>query len=178
MRKFPVYFVGKEIKIDHDGSESLLYYAAEKIELGPEGQIVESAYTHTPYGNYPIEMRVEVQTDGTFSIASTAGTFHGIGHYHGPKDSLTIMEFREAIATQTQEKFKGTYLFLDSGVRAIKTWFSQEAKENSRPKFVSYQEGHYISPLAFLAMAKDPDLIPDCWASFQVGKMPIQDISP
>src|SRR5438045_2926195 len=68
-------------------------------------------------------------------------------NYFGSMGSFSGMRFHEADSKQSNEKFEGTYLFLTSGVKAIKHWYDSESfgRAGARPRFMTYQEGLYIA---------------------------------
>ena len=166
---FPFYFIAKEIRIFPDGKESLGYYAVEKVEVlvtSTKRQIIETVVAYSPeWGAHPMVMTVDIKENGDFRIGDQTGLFEGKGFYTGPSDRLSVMRFKEANSKVTHEKFEGTYVFYSNQVRAIKHWYDENnfGSPDSRPKFVSVQDGQVIAEADYLRLSQNPDEIPSFW---------------
>ncbi len=166
------YFIGYESKIDKFGNDSLAYYAVERVELyqyGNSYEIKEDAITFTTHGCFPMNLVAKVNDQNEFEISDVSAQFIGRGYYVGPIKEFRVMHFEVAHSKYTNEKFFGSYLFLQSGVRATKYWYGEnEFDPAKRPNYITHQEGFYISEKEYRQLVAHPEAIPDFYKSLRL----------
>lgn len=163
MTKSPIYFIGKEIKITTLGEESHLFYVLEKLEYSEsKQQIIETTIASTQHGDFQSLVTLSIGKGGTFISKDQMGSFEATGTLFGQPGNWNIITFDEALVAQTKEKFTGSYIFLKSGVRAMKRW---SGISKSRPIYFTFQEGKYISKENFNHLFKNPKEIPKFYAN-------------
>ena len=101
-----------------------------------------------------------IADDNTFVSKDQSGGFEGKGVLYGKPGCWDVIRFNDANISITKEKFVGSYIFLSTGMRAMKTWFDAGSTE---PKYFTSQDGKYISETDFNYLLKNPKALPDFW---------------
>ena len=161
----PRFFIAQERKFDLAGNESHLHYVTEHMEFDRQArQLMEYTTAFTSWGAFNTVLTISIAADDSFHVTNQDSSFKGHGKLYGPQGNWTIMEFHEATVAQTNEGFRGAYLFGKSQVTAQKIFYDIHFEQK---KYFTAQRGFHISSEQFTELQTTPKLIPEAFVELQ-----------